>query len=117
VTPARGPAQFGGFGGARRPTLEVDRVAWQVRVDGRPIEVTYLEFQILDFFVRHPGRAFTRRTLLREVWRHDPDLPNAPTPRTVDVMITRLRRKLGAPHRDHIETVRRVGYRYQPLAG
>ncbi|OAA20512.1 transcriptional regulatory protein [Frankia sp. EI5c] len=99
------------------PTVDVDRVAWQVLVDGRPVDLTYLEFEVLDYLVRHPGRVHSREELLREVWRQDPGELGASAPRTVDVMITRLRRKLGLQHRDRIETVRRVGYRYRPAAG
>ncbi|WP_018636787.1 winged helix-turn-helix domain-containing protein [Parafrankia elaeagni] len=95
-------------------TLDVDRLAWQVLVDGQPIDLTYLEFEVLDYLVRHPGRVHSREQLLREVWGQDPGSMGASAPRTVDVMITRLRRKLGRQHRDSIETVRRVGYRYRP---
>ncbi|MCK9929104.1 winged helix-turn-helix domain-containing protein [Frankia sp. Mgl5] len=97
-----------------RGAVDVDRLAWQVLVDGRPIDLTYLEFEVLDYLVRNPGRVHSREELLREVWRQDPGALGASAPRTVDVMITRLRRKLGRHHRDHIETVRRVGYRYRP---
>ncbi|EFC81026.1 winged helix-turn-helix domain-containing protein [Parafrankia sp. EUN1f] len=96
--------------------VDIDRVAWQVLVDGQPIDLTYLEFEVLDYLVRNPGRVHSREKLLREVWHQDPDALGASAPRTVDVMITRLRRKLGRGHRDRIETVRRVGYRYRDAA-
>ncbi|ABD09483.1 hypothetical protein ThrDRAFT_00036 [Frankia casuarinae] len=92
----------------------VDRTAWLATVDGRTLQLTYLEFEVLDFFVRHPGQAYSREALLCSVWGHQVDDESAPDIRTVDVLVTRLRRKLGPEHRDRIETIRRVGYRYRP---
>jgi DNA-binding winged helix-turn-helix (wHTH) protein len=73
-----------------------------------------MEFEVLDFLVRHPGRAHSRHDLLRLVWsgRGDASLPA--TQRAVDVVVARLRRKLGPAHRHTIETVRKIGYRYTP---
>ncbi|SNQ47230.1 Histidine kinase [Frankia canadensis] len=93
----------------------IDRTAWLATVDGRPLDLTYLEFEVLDFFVRHPGTAHSRQGLLTSVWGHRADDESAPDLRTVDVLVTRLRRKLGPDNRYRIETIRRVGYRYRPL--
>ncbi|CAO5160945.1 Response regulator with CheY-like receiver domain and winged-helix DNA-binding domain [Frankia sp. AiPs1] len=98
-----------------RRGLWTDRSAWLATVDGRALALTYLEFEVLDFFVHHPGTAHSRQALLSSVWGHRPDDQTAPDPRTVDVLVTRLRRKLGPEYRFRIETVRRVGYRYRPL--
>ncbi|MEW2151585.1 winged helix-turn-helix domain-containing protein [Streptomyces albidoflavus] len=79
-------------------------------VDGRPLELTYLEFELLAHLVRHPHRVHTRDQLVTTVWGYG----HVGDGRTVDVHIARLRRKLGAEYRRSIQTVRRVGYKYTP---
>jgi DNA-binding response OmpR family regulator len=96
--------------------LAIDRAAWSAWLDGEPLDLTYLEFEVLDFLVRHPGRVYSRGALLHQVWGHTLADDPGPSGRTVDVLVTRLRRKLGPQHRGRIETVRRVGYRYRPDA-
>ncbi len=86
-------------------TLDVD--AYRVTVAGRPLDVTFKEFEVLRFLASRPGRVFTRPTLLREVWGYD----FYGGTRTVDVHVRRLRAKLGPEHEHLIETVRGVGYR------
>jgi DNA-binding response OmpR family regulator len=86
-------------------TLDVD--TYRVSVAGRPLDLTFKEFEVLRFLATHPGRVFTRPTLLREVWGYD----FYGGTRTVDVHIRRLRAKLGPEHEHLIETVRGVGYR------
>jgi DNA-binding response OmpR family regulator len=80
---------------------------YQVTVDGRPLDLTYKEFELLKFLAQRPARVFTRGALLREVWGYD----FYGGTRTVDVHIRRLRAKLGPEHEHLIETVRGVGYR------
>ncbi|MFI1729400.1 winged helix-turn-helix domain-containing protein [Streptomyces acidicola] len=82
-------------------------------VDGRPLDLTYLEFELLAHLVTHPHRVHTRDQLVTTVWGYG----HVGDGRTVDVHIARLRRKLGAEHRQAIQTVRRVGYKYTPPAG
>jgi DNA-binding response OmpR family regulator len=86
-------------------TLDVD--TYRVTVAGRPLDLTFKEFEVLRFLASHAGRVFTRPTLLREVWGYD----FYGGTRTVDVHVRRLRAKLGPEHEDVIETVRGVGYR------
>jgi hypothetical protein len=100
----------------RSSGLAVDRTAWAAWLDGELLDLTYLEFEVLDFLVRHPGRVYSRAALLRHVWGHEVDDDPGQAGRTVDVLVTRLRRKLGPEHRFRVETVRRVGYRYRPAA-
>ncbi|GAA4986895.1 winged helix-turn-helix domain-containing protein [Kitasatospora paranensis] len=92
--------------------VAVDRGRRTVTVDGRPLSLTYLEFELLAHLVGHPQQVFTRRQLMTVVWGQTAygDV------RTVDVHIARLRRKLGPVHRDGIVTVRQVGYRFDPRA-
>jgi DNA-binding response OmpR family regulator len=88
----------------------IDRERRTATVDGRPISLTYLEFELLAHLVAAPRRVHTRAQLINEVWRQSP----VGDTRTVDVHIARLRRKLGPAHRALIATVRQVGYTYRP---
>ena len=88
--------------------LDIDRQAHRVSVDGRPVELSYREFELLAFLAEHPGRVFSRRQLVSSVW----DGADVGA-RTVDVHVRRLRMKLG-PYAAGIVTVRNVGYRYEP---
>ena len=78
----------------------------EVSVDGREVQLTMREFDLLEFLMRSPGVVFSRETLLQRVWGWDFDGGS----RTVDVHVQQIRAKLGN-HSDLIETVRGVGYR------
>lgn len=84
--------------------LDVER--HEVKVGGKPVVLTALEFRLLKTFLERPGRVQTRETLLSDVWGIDAEI----TTRTVDTHIKRLREKLG-PAGDVIETIRGVGYK------
>jgi DNA-binding response OmpR family regulator len=90
--------------------LTVNPENYQVYVRGRPLDLTYKEFELLKFMAQRPGRVCDRDTLLREVWGYD----YFGGTRTVDVHIRRLRAKLGVEHEALIETIRNVGYRLVP---
>lgn len=92
--------------------VTVDAVRRAAEVDGRPLDLTYLEFELLAHLVAHPHRVHTRDQLVTTVWGYG----HVGDGRTVDVHVARLRRKLGAEHRRTIQTVRRVGYKYVPPA-
>ncbi|UCM90975.1 winged helix-turn-helix domain-containing protein [Streptomyces marincola] len=104
--PARGPAPAD-------HGIAVDQEERTVTVDGRPLRLTYLEFELLAHLVGHPQRVWTREQLVETIWGYGP----VGDQRTVDVHVARLRRKLGAAYRERIVTVRRVGYKYVPPAG
>jgi DNA-binding response OmpR family regulator len=87
--------------------LAIDTETYRVTVSGRPLDLTFKEFELLRFLAERPGRVLTRPTLLREVWGYD----FYGGTRTVDVHVRRLRAKLGPEHEQLIETVRGVGYR------
>ncbi|WNZ12194.1 winged helix-turn-helix domain-containing protein [Streptomyces sp. 11x1] len=93
--------------------VHVDTAQRTARVDGRPLDLTYLEFELLAHLVAHPHRVHTRDQLVTTVWGYG----HVGDGRTVDVHIARLRRKLGAEFRQAIQTVRRVGYKYTPPLG
>ncbi|MEV6761223.1 winged helix-turn-helix domain-containing protein [Streptomyces sp. NPDC051105] len=103
-----GPAASG-----TRPLVTVDSVQRTAQVDGRELDLTYLEFELLAHLVAHPNRVHTRDQLVTTVWGYG----HVGDGRTVDVHVARLRRKLGAEHRGAIQTVRRVGYKYTPPTG
>jgi two-component system, OmpR family, phosphate regulon response regulator PhoB len=86
--------------------IQLDVERHEVRVSGKTIVLTALEFRLLKTFLERPGRVQTRETLLSDVWGIDADI----TTRTVDTHIKRLREKLG-PAGDVIETIRGVGYK------
>ncbi|GAA2410603.1 hypothetical protein GCM10010420_44200 [Streptomyces glaucosporus] len=94
------------------PGLHVDRDRYTASVDGRPLDLTYLEFGLLAHLTAHPHRVHTRAHLMEAVWGY----AHVGDSRTIDVHVARLRRKLGPAHRDSIATVRRVGYKYVPAA-
>ena len=85
----------------------IDEVSYQAKANGRPLDLTFKEFELLRFLVAHPSRVFTREQLLSEVWGYD----YFGGTRTVDVHVRRLRAKLGDME-SLIGTVRNVGYRF-----
>ncbi len=85
--------------------LSLDTSSYRVLVDGKPVRLTWMEFQLLSFLMQNPRRVFTREQLIKSVWGSD----YFGYTRTVDVHIRRLRHKLGAA-RDHIRTISHVGY-------
>jgi DNA-binding response OmpR family regulator len=91
----------------RLGSLSIDTETYHVTVSGRPLDLTFKEFELLRFLAQRPGRVSTRPALLREVWGYD----FYGGTRTVDVHVRRLRAKLGPEHEHLIETVRSVGYR------
>jgi hypothetical protein len=92
--------------------VRIDAERRTALVDGRQLDLTYLEFELLAHLVAHPHRVHSRDQLVTTVWGYG----HVGDGRTVDVHIARLRRKLGAEHRGSIVTVRRVGYKYAPAA-
>ncbi|HST66230.1 MAG TPA: winged helix-turn-helix domain-containing protein [Mycobacteriales bacterium] len=105
---APGGALDGGEAAGPGAAIEVDRHAYQARVDGRVLGLSFREFELLAFLTENPGRVFSRRQLVSSVWEGA-----AVGARTVDVHVRRLRMKLGR-HADRITTVRNVGYRFEP---
>ncbi len=94
----------------RSGDLVIDEATYTARVSGRPLDLTYKEFELLKFLAQHAGRVFTRAQLLQEVWGYD----YFGGTRTVDVHVRRLRAKLGPDNEALIGTVRNVGYRFVP---
>ena len=97
-----------GSGAIRAGELTIDPDTYAAKLKGRPLDLTYKEFELLKFLAQHPGRVFTRDQLLREVWGYD----YFGGTRTVDVHVRRLRAKLGSEYESMIGTVRQVGYKF-----
>lgn len=88
--------------------LQIDEGAYTAKLEGRTLDLTFKEFELVKFLAQHPGRVFTRQQLLQEVWGYD----YFGGTRTVDVHVRRLRAKLGPENEQLIGTVRNVGYRF-----
>jgi len=88
--------------------LELNLATYQAAVGGDPIDLTYMEYELLRFLATNPGRVWSRGQLLTNVWGYD----YFGGGRTVDVHVRRLRSKLGEERSSWITTVRSVGYRF-----
>jgi DNA-binding response OmpR family regulator len=88
--------------------LALNLETYQASISDRPLDLTYMEYELLKFLAQSPGKVFTREMLLSRVWGYE----YYGGARTVDVHVRRLRAKLGEEHADLIQTVRSVGYRF-----
>ena len=88
--------------------LTLNLETYQAAISGRPLDMTYMEYELLKFLAQNPGKVFTREMLLSRVWGYE----YYGGARTVDVHVRRLRAKLGEEHANLIQTVRSVGYRF-----
>ncbi len=86
---------------------------YQAALSGKPLDLTYMEYELLKFFATHSAKVFTREQLLSRVWGYE----YYGGARTVDVHVRRLRAKLGEEHANLIQTVRSVGYRFGQSRG
>ena len=91
----------------RRGDMVIDLAKCEVSVAGRPILLTFKEYQLLKFLAGNQGRVFSRDALLNKVWGYE----YYGGDRTVDVHIKRLRSKIEDGNHSFIETVRNIGYR------
>jgi DNA-binding response OmpR family regulator len=103
----------GDTAGARTELVEYGELVlnletYQATIAGRPLDLTYMEYELLKFLAQNPGKVFTREILLSRVWGYE----YYGGARTVDVHIRRLRAKLGEEYAGLIATVRSVGYRF-----
>lgn len=88
--------------------LTLNLETYQAAIAGRPLDMTYMEYELLKFLAQNPGKVFTREMLLSRVWGYE----YYGGARTVDVHVRRLRAKLGEEYANLIQTVRSVGYRF-----
>ena len=109
----RVPANTEAHGGVDHfGSIRIDRKGTAVTRDGEPLDLSAREFQLLRYFVDHPGTTLSREELLTQVWGYSASTFT----RTVDVHIASLRQKLEADPRQprHILTVQRLGYKFTP---
>ena len=88
--------------------LELNPLTYQAAVAGEPLDLTFMEYELLRYLMENPVRVWSREQLLSKVWGYD----YYGGARTVDVHIRRLRAKLGEERSSWITTVRSVGYRF-----
>lgn len=89
--------------------LVIDSANYEVSLAGRPVLLTFREYELLRFLASNQGRVFTRNALLDKVWGYD----YFGGDKTVDVHIRRLRSKIEDSTHTFIETVRNIGYRFR----
>ena len=94
-----------------RDGLVIDVPRRAVEMRGEPVQLTYVEFELLRALAAQPGRVFSRRMMLEALWKS----ADYRDPRTIDVHVRHLREKLEAEPRtpEYILTVRGVGYRFR----
>ena len=88
----------------------IDEASYSAKVHGRPLDLTFKEFELLQYLVLREGRTIERTELVSSLWSHA-DADEAPGERTIDVHVRRLRAKLGR-YEDIVRTVRGIGYRF-----
>ena len=88
--------------------LTIDLATCEVTVDGRLVELTFKEYELLKLLAGNKGRVYTREALLDKIWGYD----YFGGDRTVDVHVRRLRSKIEDASHTYIETVRNIGYRF-----
>ena len=88
--------------------IEINKAAHQVTIDGKPIELSYKEFELLTYFVENQGIALSRENILNNVWNYD----YFGDARTIDTHVKKLRSKLGEKG-DYIKTIWGMGYKFE----
>lgn len=88
--------------------ITIDKSARQVTIDGQPVELSYKEFELLDYFINNQGMALSREKILNNVWNYD----YFGDARTIDTHVKKLRSKMGDKG-DYIKTVWGMGYKFE----
>ncbi|MCM1064144.1 MAG: response regulator transcription factor [Eubacterium sp.] len=88
--------------------IRIDKAAHQVSIDGRPVELSYKEFELLTYFVENRGIALSREKILNNVWNYD----YFGDARTIDTHVKKLRSKMGEKG-DLIKTIWGMGYKLE----
>lgn len=89
--------------------IVIDRAAYTVTIDGKQIDLSYKEFELLCYFIENQGIALSREKILSSVWNYD----YYGDARTIDTHVKKLRSKMG-PKGDYIHTIWGVGYKFDP---
>ena len=88
--------------------IVLDKVAHQVTIDGKPVDLSYKEFELLSYFIDNQGIALSREKILNNVWNYD----YFGDARTIDTHVKKLRSKLG-DNGEYIKTIWRMGYKFE----
>ena len=88
--------------------ITIDKTAHQVTVDGKDVELSYKEFELLTYFAENAGIALSREKILNNVWNYD----YFGDARTIDTHVKKLRNKLGSKG-DYIKTIWGMGYKFE----
>lgn len=88
--------------------IELNKAAHQVKIDGKDIELSYKEFELLAYFMENQGIALSREKILNNVWNYD----YFGDARTIDTHVKKLRNKLGGKG-DYIKTIWGMGYKFE----
>ena len=88
--------------------IQVNKAAHQVTVDGKPIELSFKEFELLSYFIENQGLALSREKILNNVWNYD----YFGDARTIDTHVKKLRSKLGDKG-EYIKTIWGMGYKFE----
>ena len=88
--------------------IVVDKAAHQVQVDGKDVELSYKEFELLSYFLENQGIALSREKILNNVWNYD----YFGDARTIDTHVKKLRSKLGKKG-EYIKTIWGMGYKFE----
>ena len=91
--------------------IEIDKTAHQVTIDGRPVDLSYKEFELLTYFIENKGIALSREKILNNVWNYD----YFGDARTIDTHVKKLRSKMGEKG-EYIRTIWGMGYKFEPEA-
>ena len=88
--------------------ITIDQSAHSVTIDGKPVELSYKEFELLTYFIENAGIALSREKILNSVWNYD----YFGDARTIDTHVKKLRSKMGS-HGDYIKTIWGMGYKFE----
>jgi Transcriptional regulatory protein, C terminal len=117
ATSSRGARSSAGDQASPGHGLLLDHAQRRAWINGREIQFTFQEFELLAFLAAHPATVFSRAELVERVWHRTLGQDGRPVPkdsRTVDVHVSRVRRKLGPRHGQCLVTEYRVGYQFRP---
>lgn len=89
--------------------IEIDKSAHQVKIDGKVIELSYKEFELLTYFAENQGIALSREKILNNVWNYD----YFGDARTIDTHVKKLRSKMGEKGSEYIKTIWGMGYKFE----
>ena len=88
--------------------IRMDKVAHIVTIDGKPVDLSYKEFELLGYFMENKGVALSREVILNHVWNYD----YFGDARTIDTHVKKLRSKMG-DYGEHIQTIWGLGYKFE----